>query len=149
MIIVKKKHLIRLALICVFIFSVYLPVLLNIVHLSRVKNDEDQYTIKQAIIIKMHYKARDVYRSTLSFEDGEQKIEKDFPHNLFDYVGKEVLVVINKDTMEISRMQISISYIHLMCLAGGIALLLIEHIRYQEDKRKYMKRKIKEMNINS
>lgn len=142
----KKRHLIRMLLIGIACFGVHLSIIFDFFNIIYINNHIENYVITDAVVTDTYFKARDVFVSTLSFEYEGARIEKDFSHDLSDYVGKIEVVAIDKRSGKISRLRIRVDYIHLVCIFVGGLLLLLEHIIYKEEQKRYMARKVKELN---
>ena len=108
-------------------------------------HNEDYY-ITDAVVTSISYKARDVYVTTLSFEHNGVYFEKNFSHDLSDYIGKKDRVAINKRNGKSVRLRIIVDYVHVVFIVVGPLLLLIEFIRYKKEKEKYIDRKMRELN---
>ena len=139
--IVKRKHIIRLFLICMFNLIIYIPNLYAIIHIAKIESDQKKYELVQATIVDMHYVARDVYVSTLKYKYNEQYFEKETSHNIKDYIGRQIPIAIDRKNGIIFRLEITVSYINISCMIGGICLFLIEFFRYNEEKKKFLLRK--------
>lgn len=144
----KKRHFIHLLLTCVVCFGVYFTVVCDFINVCYINSHQDEYFIIEAVVVNTYYKARDVHVSTLSFDYNGTCYEKDFSHDLTDSVGETTMIAVNKQNGHSRRLKISIDYIHLVFAVVGPLAILLEHIRYEEDKKKYMERKIKELNSN-
>lgn len=142
----KKRHLIRLTLSCIIGFSVFLTMIFDVFCLCYVETHNEEYYITDAVVTNISYKARDIYVSTLSFEHNGVSFEKNFSHDLSDYIGKKDRVAINKENGKSVRLRIMVDYVHVVFIVVGPLLLLIEYIRYKKEKEKYIDRKMRELN---
>lgn len=107
-----------------------------------------EYDIVDASITNMRYVGRDVYSVTVQYVYNNQNKTERVAHRLGDYIGKKIPLAINVNTDNSFRMQVTISYMHISSLIAGFCLLLIEFLRYKDEKKRYLIRKVKDMNDN-
>lgn len=141
---IKKRHNVIQIILLLLLLTPWIFVLINYLQIRQIYADIQNYDIINATISGIKLGGNQADRAIINYLYNGTEITTEVFCGINDYSSNSMEIAIDKRNGDVFRMNVVISYNYMAGTFAMCCLLLIEHLRYREERKKLWMRRMEE-----